>query len=291
MTAPHSLQASMPPPDLDGGLHRKEDGPAARWPVVAVALLGVLAVVIGLFTTFGAGDVEDQRDAAVQEKIDLGREVVAACARGEVVQSPTGQDLCRRGIEVQSAPVPAAVQGQQGERGPGPTLEQIEAAVAAYCAAHAGCAGRPPTTAEVAAAVADYLIAHPPQPGRPPTAAEIAEQVTIYFANNPPPQGEPGDRGPRGQTGERGPPPSQAEIQAAVDAHLAANPPPMGPRGPAGPTCQDDTHLEQVQFESGQLGLACVFDDQPEPDPDPTTEPTAAPTTEPETDGGLVLGG
>lgn len=286
MTAPHSLQASMPPPDLDGGLHRKEDGPAARWPVVAIALLGVLAVVVGLFATLGAGDVEDQRDAAVQEKIDLGREVVAACARGEVVQSPTGQDLCRRGIEVQSAPVPAA-QGLPGEPGRAPTAEEIRAAVNAYMLENppaAGEPGRPPTTEEVAAAVAQYLTANPPQPGRPPTAAEIASAVATYFATNPPPQG---DRGPRGDTGVPGRPPTSEEIQAAVDAYLTANPPPMGPRGPAGPTCQEGTHLETVQFDDDQSGLACVFDDQPE-DPDPTT--TAAPTTEPETEG-LVLGG
>ena len=287
MTAPHSLQASMPPPDLEGGLHRKEDGPAARWPVVAVALLGVLAVVIGIFVTSGAGDVEDQRDAAVQEKIDLGREVVAACARGEVVQSPTGQDLCRRGIEVQSAPVPVA-QGLPGEQGRPPTAEEIRAAVNAYMLENppaAGEPGRAPTTEEVAAAVAQYLTANPPQPGRPPTAAEIASAVATYFATNPPPQGDPGRDG---RDGERGRPPTAEEIQTAVNAWLTANPPPMGPRGPAGPTCQEGTHLETVVFADEQSGLACVFDDQPE-DPDPTTEPTTTPTIEPD-DGG-ILGG
>ncbi len=210
--------------------------------------------------------------------------MVAACARGEVVQTEDGRDLCQRAAQVQATPVPGVP--IQGDPGPGPTPEQIEAAVVSYCAARAECAGRPPSTQEVAAAVAQYLTANPPQPGRPPTPDEIAQQVSIYFANNPPPEGRPGRDGEDGQdgaTGEPGRPPTEEEIEAAVAEYLAANP-------PSGPTCQEGTSLQTVQFADGRLGLACVFDDQPDPDPTTDPEPTsAAPTTDP--DNGGLLGG
>lgn len=279
----HSLQVPMPPHEsiLSDGVHRGDDRPASRWPMVAVALFAVLAAVVWGFATLGAGEVEDQKNAAVEQVRDLGREVTQACAKGDVVQNADGQDLCRRAAEAQTAPVPAAATGAPGRP---PTTQEISDAVEAYCAVRAGCAGRAPTTAEVTAAVAAYLTANPPQPGRPPTAAEIAEQVTAYFAANPPPQGPEGERGPRGEvgpTGERGPGPTEEEIEAAVAAHLAANPP---------PSCRAGTHLETVEFADGQLGLACVFDDQP--DPDPTTEPpepttAVAPTPEPDPEGQL----
>lgn len=292
MTAPHSLQVPMPPRELLEGAHRRDDQPIARWPVAAVALLGVVAVVLGVFATSGAGDVEDQRDAAAEQAQTLGQLVVTACARGEVVQSPDGRNLCQRAAEVRAEPVPG-IPGLPGEPGRPPTPEEIRGAVDAYMAQNppaAGEPGRAPTAEEVAAAVAQYLTANPPSPGRPPTAAEIAGAVATYFATNPPPRG---DRGPRGDTGEAGRPPSAAEIQAAVDAYLAANPPPAGPRGPAGPTCVEGTHLETVQFDDDQFGLACVLDAQPSPDPDPTTDPmptSAAPTSEPDEPEG-ILGG
>ena len=296
MTGPrHSLQVPMPPHDVveTPGLHRRDERPVPRWLVVTIAAFGVLVVAVGGFLTFRTGEVEDQaeqlpivaeqRDAATEQVRDLGREIVAACAQGKVVQDPQGRDLCQRAADVQADPVPGTP--IPGERGPGPTPEQIEAAVVAYCAARAECAGRPPTTEEVAAAVAQYLTANPPEPGRPPTPPEIAEQVSVYFANNPPPPGPEGERGPRGEagpTGERGPGPTDEEIEAAVAEYLAANPP---------PACQAGTHVESVQFADGQFGLACVFDDQPDPAPDPTDEPgptSAAPTTEP--DEGLLGG-
>src|SRR5687768_16170831 len=223
MTGHHSLQVPMPSHEsvLSDGMHRKDDKASTRWqgrwPLIAVVLLGIVAVVAGIFATQGAGEVEDQRDTAVEQVRDLGRDVAAACARGEVIQSPDGRDLCQRAAEVQSAPIPGTA--IQGEPGRPPTLEEIEAAVAAYLARNPPPAGRPPTAAEVAAAVAEYMTAHPPQPGRPPTAEEISNAVAAYFAANPPPEGPQGDEGPRGpwgETGEPGRPPTEEEIDAAV---------------------------------------------------------------------------
>jgi hypothetical protein len=280
----------MPPHEsiLSDGMHRRDDGPAARWPVAAVALLGVAAVVIGIFATSGAGEVEQQRDSAAQQAQDLGSQVIAACARGDVVQSVDGRDLCQRAAQVSSEPVPGVVgipgePGAQGVPGRPPTPEEIQSAVTVYCAEHADCAGRAPTTAEVAAAVAEYLIANPPQPGRAPTAAEIAAAVSTYFANNPPPEGPRGATGARGETGAPGPtgapgrPPTDEEIAAAVDAWLADNPV---------PTCPSGSTLSPVEFADDQTGWGCVTGSTA-PDPDPTTEPTTEPppTTE-MTDGG-----
>lgn len=279
----------MPPHDAVDipGLHRKEQRPHPRWLVPLIAAIGVLAVTFGVLLTHQTGQVEDQRDQAVQQKIDLGRQVTDACLRGDVVQSPDGRDLCATAAQAQVSPTPAA--SVQGERGPGPTAEQIRAAVAEYLAVHpppAGQAGRSPTADEVAAAVAQYLAAHPPQPGRPPTAAEIADAVATYFATNPPPAGKDGRAGDPGRA------PTAEEIRAAVAAYLAQHPPPQGergPTGPAGPNCPDGSSLDTVQFADDRFGLACVFDDQPdsEPTPEPTTARTPPPmtTTEPPDDG------
>lgn len=289
MTAPHrhSRRVRMPPPEVVEipGLHRKDERPHPRWVFVAISALGVLAVAAGLVLTQQTGQVEDQRDAAVQQVQDLGRDVSAACARGDVVQTPEGRDLCVFASQVQDTPAPGAT--VQGDRGPGPTADQIRDAVAQYMAAHPPPrveAGRAPTADEVAAAVAQYLAAHPPQPGQPPTAAQIADAVATYFATNPPPQG---DRGRDGTDGRPGRPPTAEEIRAAVAAYLAQNPPPQGepgPQGQPGPNCQPGTSLDTVKFADDRFGLACVFDDQPDPDPDPTTEPQPTTTTEPPDD-------
>lgn len=280
MTGPrHSLQVPMPPHEVVEvpGLHRRPEQALPRWLVVAIVVLGILAVSGGVYATLGAGAVEDQKAAAVDQAANLGRQVTAACAQGKVVQDDQGRDLCRLAAQVQADPVPDPP--VQSARGPGPTVEQIRSAVEQYMAANPpprGEAGRPPNPDEVAAAVAQYMSANPPEPGRPPTAAEIADAVATYFATNPPPEGP---RGPQGATGEPGPGPTAEEIRAAVDAHLAENPPAAGP---AGPTCAEGTDLEVVQFADGRFGLGCVLTEQP--GPDPTDEVPPPTTTEPPDD-------
>lgn len=283
----------MPPPDL-GGAHRPPERGLPWWGFVLIVLLGAAAVATGLYVTFSAGEVEDkaealpvaeaQRDAAANQAIDLGQQVVAACARGDVVQSLVGQDLCRLGAQVQSEPVPGTPglpgePGAQGAPGPPPTAEQIRSAVDAYMARNPpppGQAGRPPTAAEVAAAVSQYLTANPPAPGRPPTASEVENAAATYFATNPVRDGQDGEPGEDGAQGEPGRPPTAEEIRAAVAAELAENPPPAGEPGP---TCVDGTSLQTVQFADGRFGLACVLDEQPQAtttvQPEPITEPDA----------------
>jgi hypothetical protein len=247
----------MMTPQFTPAEHRKSDRPMSRWWLVGIVVLGLAAVITGVIFTRSAGQVEDEKDAAIGQVIDLGRQVAQACARGEVIASPAGQDLCRRGVEVQADPVPGipGPRGEQGAPGRGPTPGEIKAAVDAWLAVNPPPPGRAPTTAEVAAAVTQYLTMNPPAPGRPPTSAEIADAVRVYLTANPPPRGRA---------------PTAEEIQAAVDAYLAENPPPagppgpagprgeQGPPGPAGPPCPDGEERATVRYASGQTGTACV---------------------------------
>jgi hypothetical protein len=273
----------MPAPDVLAGAHRRDEVAPSRLPIIIIACLTAIGVGTGVWATTSAGQVEDdrqvaveQRDAAAAQGADLARQVLEACGRGEIVQSPDGRNLCEQASTVQATPVPVVPpQVIEGAPGRPPTPAEIEAAVSAYLVANPPAAGRPPSEAEVAAAVAQYLTANPPEPGRPPTAAEIAAAVETYFADNPPP------RGPAGSTGERGPGPTPEEIRAAVDAYLAENPP---PRGPAGPPCPAGTTLREVVYGDGARGLGCVLDEQPTPSttvqPEPTTTSVPEPTTE-----------
>lgn len=173
--------------------------------------------------------VTEERDAAAGQAQSLAEQIRAACSSGDLAGP-----VCEQAERVATTPVPPAPgpTGPEGQPGPGPSVDQIQAAVAVYLLAHPPPAGRAPTPAEVAAAVASFLTANPPAPGRAPTAEEIASAVATYFDRNPPPAGEPGRNG---RDGEPGRAPTAAEIRAAVDQYLAENPPPSGEQGPEGP--------------------------------------------------------
>lgn len=180
-------------------------------------------------------EVAEQRDSTAAQAASLAEQIKAACRDGSLHGA-----VCEQAEQVAATPVPPVPGpiGPEGLQGPGPTVDQIQDAVAAYLLANPPPPGRAPTPAEVAAAVASFLTANPPAPGRSPTAEEISSAVATYFARNPPPAGEPGENGRDGQPGR---PPTAAEIRIAVDQYLAENPPPAGeagtpgPQGPIGP--------------------------------------------------------
>jgi hypothetical protein len=211
------------------------------WLIVVATLA---AFGLGLILTRGAvategekvalqgtvGAVEVQRDAAVGQSVDLAIQVQNACTTGGI---EPGDRLCVRAAEVRAQPIPGPI----GERGPGPTPEQLRVAVADYLAANPPAPGPAPSADDVAAAVSAYLTANPPTPGRAPTAEEIAAAVTTWFASNPVRDGQDGRNGVDGVDGgqgERGPGPTQDEIRAAVEAELAENPPAPGRDGEDG---------------------------------------------------------
>lgn len=255
------------------GSRRADTDPPPQWLPWVLAAGMLVVAVLGFFLTRGAVNTEDanaalqgdkvvleeQRDATAEQATTLADQVAAACSAGGV----TAEELlrvgaCQQAQQVRAEPIPG-IPGPRGEPGPGPTAEQIRAAVAAYLVENPPPAGRAPTAGEVAAAVTQYLTANPPEPGRAPTAGEIAAAVETYFATNPVRNGEPGR------------PPTAEEIQAAVDQHLAQNPP---ARGPAGPTCPDGTTLLPVEYADATAGVGCVLDDQPvDPQPDATSVP------------------
>lgn len=256
------------------GSRRADETPAPRWTLWVILGGVVAAAAAGWGLTQSALDTEDanaalqgdkvvleeQRDATAQQASTLADQVTQACAAG----GDTAEDLlrvgaCQQAQQVRAEPIP----GERGERGPGPTAEQIRAAVAAYLVENPPPAGRSPTATEVSAAVTEYLTANPPAPGRAPTSTEIAEAVATYFATNPVRDGKPGR------------PPTAEEIRAAVDDYLANHPPPAGPRGeagPAGPACPDGTTLLPVKYADERAGYGCVLDEQPLDQP-PTTLP------------------
>lgn len=236
-----------------------------KWIPWAIVLLMLAALVVGYFVTTGATTAQDdkstaqqQRDATADQAIKASLPVVALCREpgpvGDALRAAP-DDPCAQARQVVSDPVP--VPGPEGKQGPGPTDEQIDAAVARWLIAHPIPPGRGPSVAEITAALAAYLTDNPPQPGRPPSAAEIALEVARWFADHPVRDGE------KGEPGQPGRPPTAEEIQAAVAAELAANPPPAGPEGPAGPTCPAGTTLQQVTYADQQVGQGCVFDVQP----------------------------
>lgn len=224
------------------------------WTIVALVVLTAGVVVVS-GTTWST--TEGQRDVAAQQGTTLADQVAAACASGgDTAKELIARGACQQAAQIKADPVPGPI----GPQGPGPTLDEIRGAVAAYMVANPPLNGRPPTPGEVAAAVAEYLTAHPPEPGRAPTAAEIAAATATYFASNPVRDGI---------DGKNGRPPTAEEIQAAVDAYIAAHPPAAGPQGPPGPTCPPGTTLLQVTYQDGRIGQGCVSDVQPTPAPLP----------------------
>ncbi len=230
------------------GKRRAAENPTPRWLPWAILVAVLAAVAVGFLLSRGAATTEstnttlegdnssltEQRDATAEQALRAAVPVLALCDE----DNPAGQALradpgnpCGLAQQVRADPIPVA-----GPRGPGPTPQQIRAAVAAELAANPPEPGRAPTLEEITAAVNTVLTANPPEPGRPPTAAEISSAVASYLAVNPPRSGEPGR------------PPTAEEIQAAVDQFLIDNPPMQGVQG---------VGVQEVRAE--QRGDTCVL--------------------------------
>lgn len=204
MTGPrHRLRDPMPPHDdassrqeltMIEGMHRRDDRPASRWWVWLLALVGVAAVVAGVFLTRGAGQVEEQaetatvqRDAAAEQAQNLAERVVTACTSGgEAARQLQQVGVCQQAAEVRADPIPGP-RGPAGAPGePGPPGESIP-----------GPTGPPGPPGE--------SIPGPTGPPGPP--GDDGDSVT-----GPPgpagPQGEPGPAGPQGEPGEDAAPPA-----------------------------------------------------------------------------------
>jgi hypothetical protein len=170
---------------------------------VVVAALA-LAVAVGVPMLYHRTGQSDQRAKHAEG---------VAQANQQALQSANACIRVSCGTPVPT-PSPTVV---HGERGPGPTVAQIDAAVSGYCAARNDCIGTP-SAEQVAAAVRAFCSAGACRGGR--GAAGVSGLA-----------GRPGESGAAGGTG---PAPSDQEIADAVTAYCAAHGDCTGPAGPKG---------------------------------------------------------
>lgn len=162
---------------------------------------------------------------------------------GGIVRDAT--EPLKRQIEALKSEVDMLRANKPGDRGPAPTQEQIDAAVASYLAANPakgekGGPGNSPSDSRIADAVSSYLKANPPSPGEkgdsgaPGKDAEIdmadvcrellatpeiktlvdlhaAAAVDAYFETNPVKHGVDGKPGRDGEHGKDGQPGARGE--------------------------------------------------------------------------------
>lgn len=209
----------MPPHDVVEipGLHRKDERASPRWMLIAVAVLGALAVAAGLILTARTGQVQDQaeqlpvvtsqRDAAADQAQALAERVVAACAAGgEAAIQLQRVGVCQEAEQVRAEPVPGppgpagepgspGAPGEQGAQGPqggpgpqgDPGLQGTPGATGP--AGPTGPAGRDGAN------------------GRDGAPGAVGPAGPSGPAGPAGPQGEAGPQGPQGEPGSAGPPP------------------------------------------------------------------------------------
>lgn len=218
----------------------------------------VIAVLFVAFAAFTIGKLY-----AASSQLDTQAKVVSGLASG---LSGAQSQLKQHGI-APSQPAPSQIiaqagpPGPQGSQGPGPSDEQVAAAVAAYLAQHP-IAGLPPTQEQVSAVVAVYMTQHPAPAGSPgptgaagpgPSDTQIADAVAVWESGHPVATvtGPSGAAGPLGPQGSQGPPgPSGVGATGPQGPQGSQGQPgDPGPTGPSGPAPSG-----WVQVEQGVLG-------------------------------------
>jgi hypothetical protein len=119
--------------------------------------------------------------------------------------------------------------GRAGVPGPGPTVAQIDQAVASYCGSSP--CGRPPTVDQVleglqrcsAGGGCRGADGSDGKDAPPPSDMQIVAAVTVYCAAHGGCAGDQGAPGADGVQGIQGPGPSDEQVQAAVDAYCTAH--------------------------------------------------------------------
>lgn len=142
----------------------------------------------------------DQTKAMIeQSKIDGQKPII------EPSEVPDVNEVLENGVETITVPKagPRGASGERGDRGPGPTKVQIQAAVNSYCA-NDKCDGPSPSPGEVAEAVAQYCNDRGQCQG--PQGTQGTEGAA----------GKDGDTGPAGPEGPAGPSPTAEQVLTAV---------------------------------------------------------------------------
>lgn len=193
--------------------------------VLALGLVGGVGGSLALSWT-RADEAEAVADEAEAERDEAVAAIEDLCTQVEQL----GRTCVEDPSDFQGAEGPA------GPPGPGPSDDQVYAAIEAYYLEHPNTGE--PSPAEMTAYIANYLADHPPGPSKEQIATALAE----YLLANPPPAGADGEDGADGATGPAGPsgppgppvPPEElaAATVAAVEEFMAENPiPPTCPNG------------------------------------------------------------
>ena len=107
----------LPDPDPDDVDERPD---RSRWWLVLLAFVALVAIVGVYFLASGGNTATEQRDTAIDQKLDLAGQVAAACASGQL--APTDR-LCTKAAEAVAEPIP----GRDGDPGRGITSTRIAA--------------------------------------------------------------------------------------------------------------------------------------------------------------------
>lgn len=225
-----------------------------------VLVLSLITLVVALRSENRADDLERRLAAEAkarrlsQQQTDafytaLRREQDAQRAQQDKLAAPAADTIVRNpGVVTDPTTPPAPI-----------TPEQIDAAVARWCAARDDCRGpggepRPLSAAQVAAAVATYCDMRGDCRGPEGEAGQ---------------DGQPGQPGQDGAPGQDASPPTDEQIAAAVitycDAHDGCRGPKgdQGDPGPPGPACPEGYHAEARDPDpvpGGEQWWVCVSD-------------------------------
>jgi hypothetical protein len=205
------------------------------WHILLVALLVILGLVV--YTIIQLGSMRSTQAQQARVVTALSSNLAGAQdqlkAHGYQPSQPPPQQV------IAQAGAPGSP-GPQGSQGPGPSDEQVAAAVAAYLAQHP-IAGQPPTQEQVSAVVAVYMTQHPAPAGSPgptgaagpgPSDTQIADAVAVWESGHPVATvtGPSGAAGPQGSQG----PPGPSGVGATGPQGSQGEPGPSGASGASG---------------------------------------------------------
>lgn len=107
----------------DTRLRDDDDRDRGRWWLIALVLLVLLAIGGVAYIASGANTATDQRDTAIDQKLDLATQVAQACASGQI---PPTDRLCTKAADAVADPVPGR-DGTSGAEGRGVTGTRVVA--------------------------------------------------------------------------------------------------------------------------------------------------------------------
>ncbi|QGZ16732.1 hypothetical protein PBI_DEWDROP_85 [Microbacterium phage Dewdrop] len=213
--------------------------PKPQWglmaAIIALATMTILFVLVALSTQQERIDAQKYRlDAANVQITELSEALHISQENAqqlfdqlqELGQVPEGEDPGNLPIP-SATPIPGA-QGERGEPGRAPTIEEIYQTVATYCALNGFCRGpqgESPSEAQIAAAVVSYCAGTTCQGPKGEPGAQGATGAT----GGQGPAGSQGDRGEKGDKGDQGDPGAPGTPGRGITSTTCVQPDVLGP--------------------------------------------------------------